>query len=38
MNAGNSDSGTWSSMGALLLGAIEKRRLIKLDDRSPVTA
>lgn len=35
MNAGKKDSGTWSSNGAALLGAIDSRRLIKLDRRSP---
>ena len=33
--AGNSDSGTWSNSGAILLGGIASLRFIKLEVRSP---
>ena len=34
-SSGNKDSGSWSNPNAILLGGMPRRRLIKLDNRSP---
>ena len=37
-SSGRSDSGTWSRPGAMLLGGSPRRRLMKLESRSPAIA